>query len=123
MFAATLFAGLSESIDVLTGATGAMERINGTPLPLCYISHIRMFLVLYLGMLPIVTVERWGENKESPISMLLDILYTIYTKYQRPTCAGWSCILISAVISWALLGIEAADTQYSSNTFTFLMLC
>ena len=77
MFAATLFAGLSESIDVLTGATGAMERINGTPLPLCYISHIRMFLVLYLGMLPIVTVERWGEKKKSPISMLLDILHRI----------------------------------------------
>jgi predicted membrane chloride channel (bestrophin family) len=70
VFASTLFAGLSESVDVLTGATGAMERINGTPLPVCYAGHMRIFLLLYLSMLPVVLVERWGEEKQG-VSFLI----------------------------------------------------
>lgn len=92
VFAATLFAGLSKSVDELTGATGAMERINGTPLPVCYAGHMRIFLVLYLSMLPVVLVERWGEEKKASLfsfrsilrlclscfSILVDIIHSVY---------------------------------------------
>jgi predicted membrane chloride channel (bestrophin family) len=39
---------LNEEIDILTGAWGAMERINATPLPFVYVVHLRTFLLLYL---------------------------------------------------------------------------
>ena len=40
-----IFRNLSEHIDTLTGAWGAMERINATPLPFAYVVHLRTFLV------------------------------------------------------------------------------
>jgi len=39
---------LNEQIDTLTGAWGAMERINATPLPYVYVVHLRTFLFIYL---------------------------------------------------------------------------
>ena len=45
---AVIFRSLNAQIDTLTGAWGAMERINATPLPFAYVVHLRTFLVLYL---------------------------------------------------------------------------
>lgn len=39
---------LNEQIDTLTGAWGAIERINSTPLPYIYVVHLRTFLLVYL---------------------------------------------------------------------------
>eukprot|EP00971_Amphidinium_carterae_P052380 1031014-Amphidinium_carterae.1 len=36
---------------------GSMERINGSPLPFCYVAHLRTFLLLYLLTMPIVFAE------------------------------------------------------------------
>ena len=62
---------------------GTMERINSTPLPYIYVLHLRIFLILYLVNLPLILVEPWG----------------------------WMTILITAIISWALMGVEAASCE------------
>jgi hypothetical protein len=41
--------GMEEHICSLTGAMGAMERINNTPLPFAYVSHLRTCLVTRQG--------------------------------------------------------------------------
>jgi putative membrane protein len=80
---AMLFRHLNEEIDVLTGAWGALERINGTPLPFVYVVHLRTFLVLYL--------LGWHS-----ISVALN---------------GWVSIFPLLIVSWGLLGIEAAAVE------------
>lgn len=74
---------LNEQIDTLTGAWGAMERINGTPLPFVYVVHLRTFLLLYLFL--------W--HMEAIAS------------------SGWISLLPLLLASWGLLGIEAAAVE------------
>jgi ion channel-forming bestrophin family protein len=74
---------LNEEIDILTGAWGAMERINATPLPFVYVVHLRTFLLLYLFL--------W--HMEAIAS------------------GGWIAILPLQLASWGLLGIEAAAVE------------
>eukprot|EP00747_Dinoflagellata_sp_TGD_P221082 gnl/TRDRNA2_/TRDRNA2_92972_c0_seq2.p1 gnl/TRDRNA2_/TRDRNA2_92972_c0~~gnl/TRDRNA2_/TRDRNA2_92972_c0_seq2.p1 ORF type:complete len:118 (-),score=13.48 gnl/TRDRNA2_/TRDRNA2_92972_c0_seq2:29-334(-) len=57
-----------------------MERINNTPLPFAYVAHLRTLLVLYLLGLPFALGKTWG----------------------------WSTIPATFIISFSLLGIEAA---------------
>ncbi|CAJ1369267.1 unnamed protein product [Effrenium voratum] len=66
-------------IGTLTGSMGAMERINNTPLPFAYVSHLRTCLVVYLLGLP----------------------------WMLKTDSWWSVPLV-LLVSYALLGIEAA---------------
>lgn len=80
---AMLYRQLNESIDILTGAWGAMERINLTPLPFVYVAHLRTFLMLYLSL--------WHIS-----SIALN---------------GWVCIPPLMIASWGLLGIEAAAVE------------
>merc|ERR1712110_621485 len=63
-----------------TGTTGAMERINNTPLPFAYVAHLRTFLVLYLFGLPFTFEPDWG----------------------------WSTPIFVAIIAFSLLGLEAS---------------
>jgi len=74
---------LNEQIDVLTGAWGAMERINATPLPFVYVVHLRTFLLLYLLLWSTVALAEYGV-------------------------LALPCLLMA---SWALLGIEAASVE------------
>ena len=74
---------LNEQIDTLTGAWGAMERINGTPLPFVYVVHLRTFLLLYLFLWH---MEAIASN-------------------------GWIALLPLQLASWGLLGIEAAAVE------------
>eukprot|EP00434_Breviolum_minutum_P003299 symbB.v1.2.002902.t3/scaffold115.1/size320724/2 len=76
---AQMFQSMEEHICTLTGAMGAMERINNTPLPFAYVSHLRTCLVLYLMGLP------WMLRTES-----------------------WWSVPLVILISYALLGVEAA---------------
>jgi len=78
-----LFRQLNEQIDLLTGAWGAMERINGTPLPFIYVVHLRTFLILYLLL--------WHM--------------------QAIAGSGWIALLPLQLASWGLLGIEAAAVE------------
>lgn len=76
---ANMFQSMEGHICTLTGAMGAMERINNTPLPFAYVSHLRTCLVLYLLGLP----------------------------WMLRTPSWWSVPLV-ILISYALLGVEAA---------------
>lgn len=80
---AVIFRNLSQQVDTLTGAWGAMERINATPLPFAYVVHLRTFLVLYL------------------LAWILEAL----------AIHGWAAFPALVLVSWALLGIEAAAVE------------
>lgn len=78
-----LYRQLNEQIDILTGAWGATERINATPLPFVYVVHLRTFLMLYLALwIPVEAATH-----------------------------GWISLPILFAISWALLGTEAAAVE------------
>jgi len=76
---AVMFQTLEGHISTLTGAMGAMERINNTPLPFAYVAHLRSCLTLYLLGLP------WTLQMNS-----------------------WWSVPMVLLISYALLGVEAA---------------
>jgi len=57
---ASLYKQLSEQIDALSGASGTMERINGTPLPFIYVVHLRTFLLLYLFLVNLNGMANYG---------------------------------------------------------------
>ena len=80
---ASAYHQLNGHIDALTAAWGVMERINSSPLPFVYVVHLRTLLVLYL------------------LAWHLDAL----------AAHGWSALPPLVVISWALLGIEAASVE------------
>ena len=81
--ASALHADIIASVATLTGAMGAMERINNTPLPFAYAAHVRLFLLLYLVFVAAVLL---------------------------PVC-GWLTIPAMAMLSFALLGTETAATE------------
>lgn len=72
---------LNREIEMLQGGMGAMERINATPLPFAYVSHLRSFLLLHLLGMPFVFASTWG----------------------------WANPVAMAVLSYGLLGIEAVS--------------
>lgn len=98
---AMFYRQLNEQIDTMTGAWGAMERINATPLPNCYVAHLRTFLFLYLLL--------W------------------YT--QAVAQHSWMALPYLICASWGLLGIEAAAVecerpfQWHSNHLALGNMC
>lgn len=80
---AALYKQLSEQIDALSGASGAMERINGTPLPFVYVAHLRTFLLLYLFLINMTGMANYG----------------------------WPALAALFVENVSLLGIEAASVE------------
>lgn len=71
------------TLDELTLNFGAMERINNTPLPFVYVSHLRSFLIVFLLAVPLVFASTWG----------------------------WGTPPASCLVAFALLGIEAAAVE------------
>ena len=57
----------------------AARRVEDTPMPFAYISHLRSFLLLWLCVLPVVFMNDFG----------------------------YYSILVCAVVAYALLGMEA----------------
>jgi putative membrane protein len=80
---AMLYNQLNSQIDTLTGAWGAMERINATPLPYVYVAHLRTFLIIYLALGEMDSLARHG----------------------------WPALPFLVFTSWALLGIESAAVE------------
>ena len=78
-----LYQQLNVHLDTLTGAWGACERINSTPLPLVYVVHLRTFLLLYL----------------------------ILWQMEAAANHGWVAFPTVFAASWGLLGIEAAAVE------------
>ena len=80
---ATLMHSMRMHIDVLVDVAGAMERIKATRLPIVYVAHLRTFLLVYILSMPFVYVSVWGVG----------------------------VVPATAVIAFALLGIEGAATE------------
>jgi len=74
---------LSRALDTMCGTFGGLERISNTPLPFVYVAHLRSFLMIYLAFLPLVHVETWG----------------------------WGTIPVVLILSWGMIGIEAAAVE------------
>lgn len=80
---ATLMHGMRAHLDVLVDVAGAMERIKATRLPIVYVAHLRTFLLVYILSMPFVYVSLWG----------------------------FGVVPATAIIAFALLGIEGAATE------------
>jgi len=80
---AQTFTTLQRQLDQLTGSFGGMERINNTPLPFVYVTHLRTSLLLYLTLIPITYAPVWL----------------------------WGTPIVSFLVAWCLLGIEAAAVE------------
>lgn len=96
-----LYRQLNQQIDTLTGAWGAMERINATPLPFVYVVHLRTFLIMYLLL--------WHM--------------------EAIAVGGWYAVVPLMAASWGLLGIETAAVecerpfQWHSNHLALGRMC
>ena len=73
-------------LDKMMDQEGAMERIKSSPLPLVYVAHLRTFMLIFLLSLPYVWERSWG----------------------------WATIPVTALASFALLGLEAASQEVES---------
>ena len=80
---ATLMHTARGHVDVLVDVAGAMERIKATRLPIVYVAHLRTFLLVYILSMPFVYVSLWGVG----------------------------VVPATAMIAFALLGIEGAATE------------
>lgn len=80
---ATLMHSARGHLDVLVDVAGAMERIKATRLPIVYVAHLRTFLLVYILSMPFVYVSLWGIG----------------------------VVPATAIIAFALLGIEGAATE------------
>lgn len=49
---------ISDQINILFEAFGAMERIQATPLPFAYVVHLRSFLIIYLFLINLIGVAK-----------------------------------------------------------------
>ena len=78
---AIFYQEVMEQVNILFGASGAMERIKGTPLPFVYAIHLRTFLIVYLSLWNMSSVARYD----------------------------WLSLPFLFLLNWALLGIEAAS--------------
>ncbi|KAL9191351.1 hypothetical protein ACHAXT_001057 [Thalassiosira profunda] len=93
---AIFYQQLTDQLNILFGAYGAMERIKLTPLPFAYAIHLRTFLLLYLFL--------WNMSSVAAL--------------------GWVALPFLFLLNWALLGIEAAAVecekpfQYNPNHLT-----
>ena len=98
---AILYQQISDQIDTLYGAFGAMERIKNTPLPFAYAIHLRTFLLLYSFLWNMVSVAEYG----------------------------WKSLPFLFLLNWALLGVEAAAVEcerpfdYNPNHLTLGKVC
>ena len=57
---AMLYQQITNHLNELTNAYGAMERIKNTPLPFAYAIHLRTFLLLYLFLWNMISVAEYG---------------------------------------------------------------
>ena len=80
---ATLMHSARGHLDVFVDVAGAMERIKATRLPIVYVAHLRTFLLVYILSMPFVYVSLWGIG----------------------------VVPATAIIAFALLGIEGAATE------------
>ena len=98
---ALLYQQLTDQINIMFGAYGAMERIKGTPLPYVYAIHLRTFLLVYLFLWNMSSVAKYG----------------------------WLSLPFLSLLNWALLGIEAASVEcerpfdYNPNHLTLGKVC
>ena len=98
---AIFYQEVMEQVNILFGASGAMERIKGTPLPFVYAIHLRTFLMVYLSLWNMSSVARYD----------------------------WLSLPFLFLLNWALLGIEAASVvcerpfSYNPNHLTLGKTC
>jgi ion channel-forming bestrophin family protein len=51
---------LERTLNIIMDQEGGMERIRSTPLPLVYVAHLRIFLLIFLLSLPYVWLSSFG---------------------------------------------------------------
>lgn len=74
---------LEKTLNHIMDNEGSMERIRSTPLPLVYVAHLRVFLLVFLLSLPYIWYPSWR----------------------------WSTIPIVFITSFAMLGLEGTAVE------------
>jgi len=74
---------LEKTLNNIMDQEGSMERIRSTPLPLVYVAHLRIFLLVFLISLPYIWYPSWR----------------------------WSTIPIVFITSFAMLGLEGTAVE------------
>jgi putative membrane protein len=53
------FGSFNSSLDDLQGVLRALDRIRFTPLPFAYVNQLKVFMMIYLGTLPLVLIPKF----------------------------------------------------------------
>jgi len=53
------FGSFNGSLDDLQGVLRALDRIRFTPLPFAYVNQLKVFMMIYLGTLPLVLIPKF----------------------------------------------------------------
>ena len=53
------FGSFNSSLDELQGVLRALDRIRFTPLPFAYVNQLKVFMMIYLGTLPLVLIPQF----------------------------------------------------------------
>jgi len=74
---------MDNNITTFQDTLGGCERIKKTPIPVCFVVHMRAFMVLWLATLPLTLAQ----------------------------ALGWTSVAIALIVAFAILGIDAMAVE------------
>ena len=67
------FGSFNSSLDDLQAVLRALDRIRFTPLPFAYVNQLKVFMMIYLGTLPLILIPEFGYLT------LIGMFFAVYT--------------------------------------------
>ena len=67
------FGSFNSSLDDLQTVLRALDRIRFTPLPFAYVNQLKVFMMIYLGTLPLILIPEFGYLT------LIGMFFAVYT--------------------------------------------
>ena len=67
------FGSFNSSLDDLQAVLRALDRIRFTPLPFAYVNQLKVFMMIYLGALPLILIPEFGYLT------LIGMFFAVYT--------------------------------------------
>jgi len=77
LLAGTTYLHLSQSLNDLTNAVGACERLRNTQTPYGYVASLRAFLVLWLYTLPFTLIGTYGWFATPAVSIVAFLFFNV----------------------------------------------
>jgi len=67
------FGSFNSSLDDLQAVLRALDRIRFTPLPFAYVNQLKVFMMIYLGTLPLILIPEFGYLT------MIGMFFAVYT--------------------------------------------